>query len=67
MRNTLQTPFWRAAYQSLPATVRHRHLVDIERAERLGLVLDAAIETLSRAKRALTSLFNTPAKPRSAH
>lgn len=67
MRNTLHTPFWRAAYQSLPDTVRDRHFVHIERAERLGLALDAVFEAVSRAKGALARLFNTSAKPHSAH
>jgi hypothetical protein len=67
MRNNLHTPFWQAAYQSLPETVRHRYLAHIERAERWELALDAAIETLSRAKGVLARLFNTPARPHSAH
>ena len=40
MRNSLHTPFWRAAYQSLPETVRQRYLAHIERAERWELALD---------------------------
>ena len=67
MRNNLHTPFWQAAYQSLPEIVRHRYLGHIERAERWELALDAAIETLSRAKGVLARLFDTTAKPRSAH
>jgi hypothetical protein len=67
MRNTLQSPFWQAAYQSLPKAVRHRYLEQIERAERWELALDAAIEALSRAKGALATLFGTSGKPRSAH
>jgi hypothetical protein len=67
MRNTLRTPFWRAAYQSLPHTARQRCLADVERAERWDLALDAAIHALSRAKGAVARLFGTPAKPRSAH
>jgi len=67
MHNTLKTPFWRAVYRSLPDAVRDRHLADVERAERWDLAVDAAIEALSRAKGALARLFNTPAKPRSAH
>jgi len=67
MRRTLSTPFWWAAYQSLPGDVRHRYLAYIERAERSELVLDAVIDALSRAKSALARLFNSPAKPRSAH
>ncbi len=67
MRNTLRTPFWRAAYRSLPDTVRRRYLGQIERAERWELALDAATEALSRAKDALARLFEAPTKPRSAH
>jgi hypothetical protein len=67
MRSALRTPFWQAAYRSLPDTVRHRHLADIERAERWDLALDATVEALSRAKGAAARLFNTPTKPRSAH
>ena len=67
MRSTLRTPFWRAAYQSLPETVRQRYLAYVEHAERWDLALDAAGDALSRAKGALARLFNTPTKPRSAH
>lgn len=67
MHNTLRTPFWRAAYKSLPQTVRRRYLADVERAERLELALDAAGDALLRAKGALVGLFNTPTKVRSAH
>jgi len=67
MRNTLRTPFWRAAYQSLPRTVRARYLSQIESAERWELALDASIEAMARAKGYLSCLFNTPSKPRSAH
>jgi len=67
MRNTLHTPFWKAAYQSLPETVRQRYLGHIERAERWELALDAAVRSLSQAKDALARLFSTPGKPRSAH
>jgi len=37
MRSTLRTPFWKAAYRSLPKTVRQRHLAHIEHAERWDL------------------------------
>jgi hypothetical protein len=67
MRNTLRTPFWQAAYQSLPDTVRHRYLAYVEHAERWDLALDGVIEVLSRAKGALARLFDAPTRPRSAH
>jgi hypothetical protein len=65
--SALSTPFWQAAYQSLPQQVRHRYLVHFERAERWELGLDATIEAASRAKAALARLLHAPAKPRSAH
>jgi len=67
MRSKFRTPFWRAAYRSLPDSARERYLADIQRAERWELALDAAVDVLSRAKGALAGLFNTPTKPRSAH
>ena len=67
MRNTLTTPFWQAAYRSLPEEVRHRYLGHLESAERWELRLDATIEAASRAKAALARLLQTPGKPRSAH
>jgi hypothetical protein len=67
MPSTLRTPFWRAAYQSLPETARQRYLAYIERAERWEFALDAASDVLLRAKGALARLFNTPTRPRSAH
>jgi len=66
-RSTLRTPFWQAAYQSLPETARQRYLADIEHAERCDLALDEVLETLSRAKGVLARLFATPTGPRSAH
>jgi hypothetical protein len=67
MPNTLHTQFWRAAYQSLPVSLRRRYLAYLERAERWELALDATIDALSRAKGALARLFSTPTRPRSAH
>ena len=67
MRSGLKTPFWRAAYQSLPAGVRVRHLAAIQRAERWDLTLAAVAAGLSKTKSAAAGLFNLPAKPHSAH
>jgi len=67
MHSSLRTPFWRAAYQSLPLTVRARYLSQIESAERWELMLKAVVEATSRAKGFLSGVFNTPTKPRSAH
>lgn len=60
----LETAFWKDAYKSLPEPLRHRYLGYFERAERWDLALDAIIDAASRAKAALSKVFQTP---RSAH
>ena len=64
MRNTLVTPFWKNALESLPSGYRSRYVHDIEAAERWELRLDAAVEVWSRARSAVARMFQTP---RSAH
>jgi hypothetical protein len=66
MRNTLQTPFWRAVYDAMPEIARRRALANIERAEHFDLAFDAVVAAASKAKKALADLFTTH-KPRSAH
>ena len=65
MRSNLRTPFWRAAYRALPETMRHRHLADIERAERWELALDGVVEGFFRVKGAVSRLFSTDTKAHS--
>lgn len=65
MRSNLRTPFWRAAYRALPGNVRLLHLADIERAERWELALDAAVQSLSWVKGAVSRLFSTNTKAHS--
>ena len=67
MRNSHRfvTPFWRAAFESLPVSVRERYAFHMKAAERWELRLNAAVELISRAKQGLARLFQTPA--RSAH
>jgi hypothetical protein len=60
MRNQFRTKFWRDALQSLPAAIRHRHVLHMRAAERWELALGEAVEALSRAKKALARLFQTP-------
>ncbi|MDQ5848030.1 MAG: hypothetical protein M3544_03585 [Pseudomonadota bacterium] len=60
----LETAFWRNAYQSLPESIRYRYLAHLERAERWDLAIDGIIDAASRAKAALSKVFQTP---RSAH
>ena len=65
MRNrNLKTAFWRNAAASLPAEVRDRYLLDLERAERWELAAARVVEALTRAKSALGRGFQAP---RGAH
>ena len=57
MRNELVTPFWRSAYDSLPANVRQRYAAEFVAAERWELTLRALIEAWTRAKAATRGLF----------
>ncbi len=56
MRNDLVTPFWRNAYDSLPAHVRQRYAAEFVAAERWELTLRALIEAWTRAKAAARGL-----------
>jgi len=67
MRKELVTPFWRAAFKSLPPAVRERHLLQLKAAERWELALDAAVEAFSRARKLLAGLFQAAPRSRSAH
>ncbi len=49
----LKTKFWQRGAAGLPALVRARHVRHIERAERVDLALEQAIEIWSRLKRAI--------------
>jgi len=65
MRNRhLKTAFWRNAAASLPAEVRDRYMLDLERAERWELALGAAVEALTRA---LSAFGRSSHAPRGAH
>ena len=59
-----KTKFWRDAAARLPAEVRERHLVELQRAERWELALDRAFERFARVKAAFSRAFHTP---RGAH
>jgi len=59
-----KTKFWRDVAARLPVEVRSRHAADLQRAERVELALDRAIEAFVRVKAALGRTFNTP---RGAH
>jgi hypothetical protein len=60
MRNEFVTNFWARAYESLPAGVRGQYLTQMKAAERWELSLQAFIEFGSRAKNAVSKLFQTP-------
>jgi hypothetical protein len=63
-KRNLKTAFWRNAAASLPAEVRNRYALDLERAERWELALAGAVEALTRTKAAFGRAFHTP---RGAH
>lgn len=46
----LETPFWQRAAASLPAHVRSRYAVELERAERIDLALDSVASACGRAR-----------------
>jgi hypothetical protein len=50
MREELRTPFWRAAFESLPPAVRQRYLSQLKAAERWELALDSVFALFSRAR-----------------
>ena len=60
----LKTAFWRSAAASLPAEIRNRYALDLERAERWELAIVWAVETLTRARTAFGRAFHAP---RGAH
>ena len=57
MHSELVTPFWREAYDSLPAHLRERYRGDFLAAERWELSLGWLIEAWTRAKNATRALF----------
>jgi hypothetical protein len=67
MRDELLTPFWRAAFDSLPPAVRQRHLSQLKAAERFDLALDGAVGIFSGLRISLARLLQTPPRRRSAH
>jgi hypothetical protein len=67
MRDKFLTPFWRAAFESLPQAVRQRYLPQLQAAERFELALDAAMGLLSRSGKPLARLLQTPPRRRAAH
>jgi hypothetical protein len=67
MRDEFLTPFWRAAFESLPPSVQRRHVSQLRAAERFELTLDATIGIFSRARKLLAHPLQTPPRRRSAH
>ena len=62
MRNEFRTKFWQRAYDSLPSGVRGQYLTQMKAAESWELSLQALIELGSRAKTAISKLFQTPSR-----
>jgi len=59
MRNEINTPFWKNALESLPASLRSRYASDIAAAERWELRIDAALKGLKRARSAVSKGLQT--------
>jgi len=51
----LKTAFWKRAANSLPASVRARHIEAIARAERFEILLDGVLDAWSRLKGAFAA------------
>ena len=60
MRNEFATRFWQRAYESLPAGVRGQYLTQMKAAERWELSLQAILEFASRARNAVSKVFQAP-------
>jgi len=59
----LKTKFWQQAASRLPEAVRTRHLVDLQRAERVEILVDGLIEAWSLVKHAIARAFAPRATP----
>jgi hypothetical protein len=62
----LKTAFWKRAANSLPASIRSRHIGDIKRAENFELALEGAVELCSRARETFARMFE-PRRPSHGH
>ena len=60
MRNEFVTVFWQRAYESLPAGVRGQYLTQMKAAERWELSLNSILEFASRARNAVSKVFQAP-------
>jgi hypothetical protein len=67
MRNQFATPFWQAAFKSLPPAERQRYRSQLRSAERWDLAIDDLIEILSRGKKLLARLLQAAPRRRPAH
>jgi hypothetical protein len=67
MRNQFATPFWSAAFKSLPPSERQRYKSQLRTAERWDLAIGDLIEILSRGKKVLARLLHTAPRRRPAH
>ena len=60
MRNEFATRFWQRAYESLPAGVRGQYLTQMKAAERWELSIQSILEFASRARNAVSKVFQAP-------
>jgi hypothetical protein len=60
MRNDFVTKFWQDAYEKLPPHVRAQYLTQMKAAEGWELALGDLIKLWSRAKNAVSKIFQAP-------
>jgi hypothetical protein len=66
-RNQFTTPFWDAAFKSLPPAERQRYKSQLRTAERWELAIGDAIELFSRGKKLLARAIHPAPRRRTAH
>ena len=67
MRNQFATPFWNAAFNSLPPAERQRYRSQLRTAERWDLAIGDVIDVFSRGRKLLARLLQTAPRRRPAH
>jgi len=67
MRNQFATPFWNAAFKSLPPAERQRYRSQLRSAERWDLAIDDVIDVFSRGRKLLARLLQNAPRRRPAH
>jgi len=62
----LKTAFWQKAANSLPPSIRARHIVDMQRAENFERLLESVMELCTQARETFVRMFE-PRRPSHGH